>query len=79
MRSVRVSCQTIALCTGVPVLRFQTTAVSRWLVTPTAARSDVDRLPFSRAPCTTSCVRSQISVGECSTQPGCGKICSCSF
>ena len=27
----------------------------------------------------TSCVRAQISIGSCSTQPGFGKICSCSF
>ena len=79
MRSVRVSCHTMALCTGVPVFLFQTTVVSRWFVMPTAARSAVVRLPFASAPFTTSCVRSQISVGECSTQPGCGKICSCSF
>ena len=25
-----------------------------------------------------SCVRSQISIGSCSTQPACGRICSCS-
>ena len=35
---VRVSCHTIALPTGSPVLRSQTTVVSRWLVIPTAAR-----------------------------------------
>ena len=37
--SVRVSCQTIALCTGVPVRRSHSTVVSRWLVMPMAARS----------------------------------------
>ena len=36
-RAVRVSCHTIALCTGRPVAASQTTAVSRWLVMPTAA------------------------------------------
>ena len=39
MRSVRVSCQTMALYQGRPVFGFQTTVVSRWLVTPIAARS----------------------------------------
>ena len=34
---VRVSCQTMAWCTGRPVARSQTTVVSRWLVMPTAA------------------------------------------
>ena len=38
-RSVRVSCQTMALCTGLPVARSHRTVVSRWLVMPTAARS----------------------------------------
>src|SRR5215207_4447567 len=37
--SVRVSCQTIALYTGSPVLRSQTTVVSRWFVTPSPAMS----------------------------------------
>ena len=36
---VRVSCQTIALYTGMPVFLSQTTAVSRWLVMPIAAMS----------------------------------------
>ncbi len=39
MRSVRVSCQTMALYQGRPVLGFQTTVVSRWFVMPMAARS----------------------------------------
>ena len=34
---------------------------------------------LARAPSITSCERVQISVGSCSTQPGLGKICSCSF
>ena len=37
--AVRVSCQTIALCTGLPVAFSQTTVVSRWLVIPMAAIS----------------------------------------
>ena len=39
IRSVRVSCHTIALYQGWPVFGFQTIVVSRWLVTPIAARS----------------------------------------
>ena len=35
--------------------------------------------PTSSASPTTSSVRLQISAGSCSTQPGFGKICSCSF
>ena len=35
--AVRRSCQTMAWPTGSPVSRFQTTAVSRWLVMPMAA------------------------------------------
>ena len=34
---------------------------------------------LSRAPLMTSWLRAQISAGSCSTQPGFGKICSCSF
>jgi len=52
--SVRVSCQTIALWTALPVLRSQTTAVSRWLVIPTAARSVALILALSSAPVMTS-------------------------
>jgi hypothetical protein len=80
---VRVSCHTIALPYGRPVRRFQTTAVSRWFAIPIAARSRaVRRRPprtaeFS-AVLMTALVRSQISIGLCSTQPGLGRICSCS-
>ncbi len=64
--------------TGRPVLRFQTTVVSRWLVMPSAARSDAVRLAAFSAVWMTAAVRSQISTGLCSTQPACGRICSCS-
>src|SRR5665647_2651432 len=37
--AVRVSCQTIALYTDLPVVLSHTTEVSRWLVMPTAAMS----------------------------------------
>ncbi len=77
--AVRVSCHTMALYTGWPVTRSHTTVVSRWLVMPTAARSGAARPPLLSAPAITSCVRAQISSGLCSTQPGRGKICWCSF
>src|SRR6478735_699993 len=79
MASVRVSCQTIALYTGSPVVLSQTSAVSRWLVMPTAAMSAAFRSALASAPATTERTLSQISVALCSTQPAFGKICSCSF
>jgi hypothetical protein len=79
MRSVRVSCQTIALYQGCPVFGFHTTVVSRWLVTPIAARSAPVRPAARSAPVITSFVRAAISIGSCSTQPGCGRICACSI
>src|SRR5436190_5744686 len=69
---VRVSCQTIALCTGWPVVLSHTTAVSRWLVMPTAATSDGDALPLASAPLMTSRVLFQTSLGLCSTHPARG-------
>jgi len=57
---------------------FQTTAVSRWLVMPSAARSDAPARELFSVVCTTDRVRSAISTGECSTQPARGRICSCS-
>ena len=42
--SVRVSCQTMAFPYGSPVIGFQTTVVSRWLVIPRPARSAAVRL-----------------------------------
>ena len=72
MSSVRVSCQTIALQRGIPVVRSQTTVVSRWLVTPIAAMS-LGSIPlFCKAPAMTSWTCCQISTGSCSTQPGRG-------
>ena len=70
--SVRVSCQTIALWTASPVLRSQTTAVSRWLVMPMPARSPLSIPADVSASATTSSVRAQTSAGSCSTQPGLG-------
>ncbi len=75
---MRVSCQTIAWCTGSPVCRSHSTVVSRWLVMPTARMSSRVSPAFSSAPRTTACTRVQISAASCSTQPGCGKICACS-
>src|SRR5690348_1315257 len=79
MASVRVSCQTIALYTGSPVFLSQTSAVSRWLVMPTAAMSDGLRSALASTSAVTSRVLSQISLALCSTQPARGEICSCSF
>ncbi len=70
--SVRVSCHTKALCTASPVARSHTTVVSRWLVMPTAARSDAEIPAFSSPPAITSWVRAHTSAGSCSTQPGFG-------
>src|SRR6478736_8120441 len=78
MASVRVSCQTIALWTGWPVVRSQTSAVSRWLVIPTAAMSLSSRSALASAPEATRRVFSHTSFALCSTQPAFGKICSCS-
>ena len=69
----------MALWIGRPVVRSQSTVVSRWLVTPTAARSRAVILALARAPATTVCTLAQISSASCSTQPGRGKICRCSF
>ena len=55
-----------------------TTAVSRWLVMPSAARSLAWSFAFCMAVLITVWVRSQISAGLCSTQPAWGRICSCS-
>jgi hypothetical protein len=78
IESVRVSCQTTALYQGRPVRRSHTMAVSRWLVTPIAARSLVARPALVSALPMTVCVRSQISSGLCSTHPARGRIWSCS-
>jgi hypothetical protein len=77
-RSVRVSCQTIAWWYGLPVRRFHTTVVSRWLVIPSAHRSLPSRPVRASVVCSTDLVRSQISIALCSTHPGRGRICSCS-
>src|SRR4051794_5171220 len=69
----------MALYTGSPVVLSQTSAVSRWLVIPTAAMSETLRSALARAPAVTSRVLSQISFALCSTHPARGKICSCSF
>src|SRR5690606_21340378 len=71
--SVRVSCQTIAWCTGWPVARSHTSVVSRWLVMPTATG-----VAEPSASATTASTLVQISSASCSTQPGRGKIWRCS-
>ena len=70
--SVRVSCQTMALCTASPVLRSHTTEVSRWLVMPMPERSPLSSPADFRDSATTSEVRAQTSAGSCSTHPGLG-------
>src|SRR5947207_4951955 len=69
----------MALCTGFPVARSHTTAVSRWLVMPMPARSLASSLALASAPRHTSTVARQISSGSCPSQPGLGKICGSSF
>ena len=78
MVSVRVSCHTMALPYGRPVRRFHTTVVSRWLATPSAARSVTLRSRVFSTVWMTALVRSQISAGLCSTQPGRGSTWVCS-
>ena len=76
--AVRRSCQTMALQTGSPVRRSQTTTVSRWFVTPMAA-SWAARMPtLPSASATTASVLRHISRASCSTQPGRGYIWPCS-
>jgi hypothetical protein len=69
----------MALCTGFPVARSQTTVVSRWFVMPTPASAAGSSFALSMAPRQTSTVARQISSGSCSTQPGPGKICGSSY
>src|ERR1700761_8925892 len=78
IRSVRVSCQTIALWYGRPVCLFQISVVSRWLVMPKLSRSEADRFLLFSAVWMTDEVRSHISTGSCSTQPDWGRIWLCS-
>src|SRR5262245_17717520 len=75
--SVLVSCHTIAFERGRPVRRSQTTTVSRWLVTPTAARSAAARPALASAIAIACRVCSQISVASCSIQPTRGRIWAC--
>ena len=70
--SVRVSCQTMALATGAPVLRSHRMVVSRWFVMPIAAKSLARRARCVMASSITCRVRRQISSGSCSTHPGRG-------
>ncbi|CAM5476998.1 hypothetical protein SFUMM280S_01090 [Streptomyces fumanus] len=73
-----MSCQTIALCTGLPVVRSHRTVVSRWLVMPSALSCPARNPALASAPATTARTLAQISVASCSTQPGRGKIWRCS-
>ena len=78
IRSVLVSCHTMAWPYGRPVCRFQASVVSRWLVRPSATRLEGRRFVAFSTVMMTALVRSQISTGLCSTQPGRGMICVCS-
>ncbi len=71
-RSVRVSCQTMALAIGLPLAFSQTSVVSRWLVMPTAATSAALTPALASAPAITASTLVQISSASCSTQPGRG-------
>jgi hypothetical protein len=55
-----------------PVRRFQTTVVSRWLVMPMAAISVAAAPAPESASCAVANWLLQISIGSCSTQPGRG-------
>lgn len=55
---------------GAPVLRFQTTVVSRWLAMPTAATSEPVIPACRRHLAATTAWLSKSSLGLCSTQPG---------
>mmetsp|Transcript_19226 Transcript_19226/g.49648 ORF Transcript_19226/g.49648 Transcript_19226/m.49648 type:complete len:234 (+) Transcript_19226:933-1634(+) len=70
IESVRVQFHTIALCSGLPVLRSHTIVVSRWLVIPIPATSSgaTPRI----AAVINARTFSQISMGSCSTQPARG-------
>ena len=72
--AVRRSCQTMALASGSPVLRFQTQR--RLALVGDADRGDVAggrRRPAASASRAVASCDSQISRGSCSTQPGFGK------
>ena len=69
----------MALQTGLPVAASQTTVVSRWLVMPMAAISSGWAPSEATASIITPDSVAQISIGSCSTQPGCGKCCVNSF
>jgi hypothetical protein len=71
--AVRRSCQTMARWIACPVLRSQTSVVSRWLVMPIAAISLPSIPAFAIASRQVASTLSQRSSGSCSTQPEAGK------
>ena len=79
MELVLRSCQTMALWYTSPVEGSNGTTVSLWFVIPMAATwegwTEHLRIVFLM----TVTVLAQISSTSCSTQPGCGKCCLCSF
>ena len=57
---------------GWPVARSHTTTVSRWLVMPTALMRS-EWMPLVNWTSIMHAIwRERISIGSCSTQPGCG-------
>ena len=72
MGAVRRHCHTMALKTGSPVSRFQTTVVSRWFVMPMLSMSAGVRLFETRSSVRAPSWEDRMSCGLCSTQPGCG-------
>ena len=74
--AVRRSCQTIARCSGMPVRRFQTSVVSRWLVMPMAAIASAPIPAFATASRQVAATVDQRSSGSCSTHPERGKCCA---
>ena len=74
MGAVRRHCHTMALYTGLPVSRSQTTVVSRWLVMPMLSMSAGPNPFCTRSSVSAPSVDDRMSRGSCSTQPGCGNI-----
>ena len=70
---VRWSCQLSSGPTGSPLARSQSTSDSRCVLRPTAATAEPSCPSRHRA--TAARTLSQISVADCSTQPGCGWAC----
>ncbi len=73
MESVCFDIHITALCTGSPVRRSHANAVSRWVVTPTAAMSAATASTWAIARRMLSSCACHSATGSSSTQPGRGK------